>query len=652
MTNRVSISLFSRSNGHVAILLAGLAISVFTVFAYRNSFSGELILDDEMSVAENPSIRHLSDIRSVLSPPPTSTVGGRPVANLSFAINYAVGGTQVRGYHAVNFAVHLAASLVLFGIVCRTLRRSLRPALLSDHVHAPLLIALTVAVVWAVHPLLTDTVTYVSQRTEELMGLFYLFTLYAFIRGVDTASRGWLAISVVACGAGMGCKEVMVTAPLIVILYDRTFVGGTFREAWKQRWRYYCRLAATWVLLAALMSSGLGKRGAGFGLGVTWWQYALTESQAVLLYLRLAVWPHPLVFDYGPAFVSSITEAVPYLLLLVVLVGTVGVLLWWRPVPGFLAAGFFIILAPTSSVVPVATQPIAESRMYLPLAFLVALGTAGLYTVLKRRALLLAALIVVAFVSLTNRRNELFGDAAALWRDTLAKRPENSRAHSNYGAVLFARGNTDDAIAHERRALTLEPTIARARCNLAAALIKKGQFEAALQQGRLALQLLPEITEANYQVGNALVHLGRPAEAVPYYEAEIRRRPDFADAYSNLGGALYMLGRPADALPHFEAALKLRPDFADARDNLANALGMIGRTNEAIAVYRESLRLRPEALSVRCNLAIVLARSGRFDEADAEFRAALKIQPNYQPARDGLAQLQAARAQQMPATKR
>ena len=281
------------------ILLAGLA-------AYAGSFSGPLVFDDVGSIADNPTIRHLWPIGPVLSPPAGGlTVSGRPVLNFTLALNHALGGTRVWGYHAGNLAIHLLAGLTLFGIARRTLRS--RPGL-----------ALAIGLLWTVHPLQTESVTYLIQRAESLMSLFYLLTLYGFIRYAGSqprAGRGWAGLSLVSCCLlGMATKEVMVSAPVVVFLYDRTFLSGTFRAAWQRRRAYYLGLAATWILLAGLViGAGEGAaapRGLGAGdfLGGPFLPDAWFE--AVARYLRLAVWPHPLVFEYGTFWVKDAGQVV------------------------------------------------------------------------------------------------------------------------------------------------------------------------------------------------------------------------------------------------------------------------------------------------------------------------------------------------------
>src|SRR6185312_11084012 len=172
----------------------------------------------------------------------------RPVLNLSLAVNYAISGPDPWSYHALNLAIHVGAALCLFGLIRRTA--------------GPALLAFAVALLWAVHPLQSEAVMYIVQRAESMMALFYLLTMYGFVRGLQGVHRtAWLAVSWTACLLGMGTKEVMVSAPVIVFLYDRTFAAGTFAEAWRLRKRYYLALAATWIPLLAFVARTGGNRG-------------------------------------------------------------------------------------------------------------------------------------------------------------------------------------------------------------------------------------------------------------------------------------------------------------------------------------------------------------------------------------------------------
>src|SRR5687768_6643657 len=366
---------------------AGGVLAMLAFAAYWNSLRVPFFFDDPVAILENPTIRNLGDISQVLSPPTNgSGVTGRPIVNLSLAINYALGGTNVTGYHLANIAFHAMAGLLLFGCVRRTVLNApqlsrLRPV--ACH------FGFAVAALWLLHPLQTESVTCVIQRTELLVGLFYLATLYGFIRFTEHASRGWTAVAVASCLLGMGSKEVMVTAPVVVFLYDRTFLAGSFSVAWKMRGRLHLALAGTWLLLGLLLVSMGGSRGevGGFNVGATWWSYALKQCEAIMLYLWLTIWPHPLNVFHGVDVVTNPLEVWWQLLLLTTLVGVTFHAAWRRPILGFCGLWFFLILAPSSSVVPLVSQTVSEHRMYLPLAAALALFVGCMFRWLPRRAL-------------------------------------------------------------------------------------------------------------------------------------------------------------------------------------------------------------------------------------------------------------------------
>ena len=346
-------------SGSRRTIFSGTVIVFAAALAYGNSGSGAFVLDDEPSILDNSSIRHLWPIWKVLTPAHGGmTVSGRPLVNLSLAVNYALGGLDRSGYHLFNLIVHILAGLVLFGVV----RRTLDPGVPALPAKASTLscnfLALAIALLWTLHPMQTESVTYIIQRAEAMMGLFYLLTLYCFIRyaggrdclaarvaaagdgaqNVGMAGEGalrgnapagfpsgspeagragvsrlpWAWLAIVFCLFGMACKEVIVSAPVIVFLYDRTFISGSFREAWRRRRGFYFWLASSWAWLAWLVAQS-GNRGgtSGWGTGVSPGGYWLTQFPAIARYLRLSVWPHPLIFDYGTIWVRSAWTVLP-----------------------------------------------------------------------------------------------------------------------------------------------------------------------------------------------------------------------------------------------------------------------------------------------------------------------------------------------------
>jgi tetratricopeptide (TPR) repeat protein len=622
-----------------------------TGVAYSNSFSGPFVFDDLPTILGNPTLRQLWPLGPVLSPPSDLglTVTGRPVVNLSLALNYAWSGQAVWSYHALNLLIHTLAGLVLFGLARRTLARFPR----WQERATPL--AFAIAGLWLVHPLQTAAVTYIVQRAESLVSLFFLLTLYASTRAagshpsspnIPTSSGprlGWQCVAVIASALGMATKEVMVSAPLLVWLYDRTFSYGGFLAAWRARRGFYLALAATWLVLVGLML-GSGARGgtAGFGLGIPWWQYAATQCAALLHYLRLAIWPSPLVFDYGGAvLVDGFGEVWPQALALLALAaGTVWALVR-RPWLGFIGVWCFAILAPTSSLVPLA-DTMFEHRLYLPLAALLALAVVVLHTYLRRLAPWLLTAALVASIAGTVHRNADYRTELSLWSDTVAKRPQNARAHYTLGAVLAAAGRDTDAIVHYETALQLKPRSPEAHNNLGNLLVRLKRDAEAAAHYEAALRVTPS-AETHSNLGNLLLRLGRAAEARAHYEAALRLRPDSADAHNNLGNLLAQSGDLASAATHYEAALRSRPDLADAHANLGNVLAQSGRPTDAVPHYEAALRLRPNFATARFNLATALLECRRFEEAVAAYEAVLRQQPDYPGLRNALARAQAMR---------
>ena len=604
------------------------------LLSYGNSFSVPFLFDDLPAIVENPAIRHLRPLGDVLFPSASAgglTLSGRPVLALSLAVNYALGGNAVEGYHAVNWLVHVAAGLILFGLVRRTLKRA-RPA--DDGT----LLALAIALLWTVHPLQTESVTYVVQRAEALVGLFYLLTLYGFARAMDSPRpRRWLAASLVACALGMGAKEVMVTAPVMLWFYDRTFFAGSFVGALRQRKGFYAGLVATWLLLGALVLSTGGNRGGtvGFDVGVTPWAYGLTQFEAMTRYLMLSVWPHPLVFEFGTFWAGGAMDVVPWAVPVLALVAGTLYALWRRPAWGFLGAWFFGILAPTS-LTPGTIQMIVEHRMYLPLAAVVAAVVVGVHAWLGRRAWWLLGVAGGACVALTQARNADYRSDLVLWQDTVAKRPHNPIALTNLGRALHRADRAAEALTCYERALAASPNSLEARFNLGLALVKLGRAQDAVPLFEAALRVAPGRGEIHRALGNALGAVGRPAEAALHYAAALRLNPGLAEPHHDLGLILLETGRPDEAATEFETALRLDPGYAAALYDLGNARAQTGRMAEAVGFYERAIRAQPDYGAAHVNLGNALLELERAAEAVAHYEAALRLDPRNADAHNNL----------------
>ncbi len=625
-------------------MAAGVLLALATLAAYAGSFGGPFVYDDLSSIPDNLTLRHLWPLSGPLSPPHGGfTVDGRPVLNLSFALNYAWGGAQVRGYHAVNLLIHVCAGLAVFGLVRRTLAR---PPLRERLGSAALPLAFTAAALWLLHPLQTEAVAYVVQRAESLMGLFYLLTLYCLVRGAEQmeppafakapageraarrAAFAWFGLSWLACLFGMGTKEVMVSAPVLALCYDRTFLAGTFREAWRRRRGLHLALMATWIPLALLVAGTGGDRGgtSGFDIGVGWWAYGLTQFQALCRYLQLSVWPRPLIFEYGSFWARTPAEILPYAAVVVPLAAATLWALVCRPVAGFLGLWFFGILAPTS-LVPGPLQMIAEHRMYLPLAAVLVLVVAGAHRLGSRRGLTALLVVAAGFGGLTFHRILAYRSGLALWGDAVAKRPSSLTARSSLAAALSVAGRKTEAIAEFEIVLRGQPRNAQAQTNLGDVLAELGRTQEALPHLVEALRLKPNYAEAHVNLGAALDKLGRTDEAVAHYREALRLKPQFAQAHNDLSDALLRLGQPAAAVQEAGVALELKPDYADAEYNLANALVRSGRLPEARSHFLAGQRLKPDDADAMHGWADALLQAGQAPESLAPFAAAVLLEP-------------------------
>ena len=634
--------------------MAGLLVAC-TIAAYGNSLGGAFVYDDHGSILENQHIRQLWPLTRALTANRETPVAGRPVVGLSLAINYAIGGISPWGYHAWNLGVHLLCGLLLFGVLRRTFALPSVPAWLRDSADW---LAFAAALIWLVHPLQTEAVDYVTQRTESMMGLFYLLTLYGALRSMtgppSTAAR-WTLVAIVACALGMATKEPMATAPVVIWLYDAIFVAGSVGRALRERRWLYAGLAATWAIVVALNVRGPRSNSTGFATGVTPWMYLLNQTQMLATYLKLAVWPSPLVFDYGRPQTVSLMDVWPYGLLIVALLVATAVAWWRRPQLAFAGIWFFAILAPSSSFVPIATEVGAERRMYLPLAAVVVLAVVaacfvwvrtrstfgdgkGLVAFASRPAAVVAALTILtaALMGLTFRCNAEYRTERSIWQTVLDRRPQG-RAHYSVAMALKNDGRRDEALEHLRQALADEP---EADYAIGFELDSEKRYEEAIGHYREFIKRKPmdiSVPRAYHQIGRASIALGKPDQAVAAFREMLRMWPWEADAHGGLADALLQQEKYDEAIAEYREYVRLAPNDASGHFNLGLALVSADRETEAIDAFKRAVALRPGDAVMRETLALALVATRKLDEAVEQYRAALSIEPARVSSHNGLA---------------
>jgi len=603
--------------GRWVLLGAGVIIAA-GVLAYSNSFSGPFIFDGIESIERNQHIRKLWPITEAIKAPKEATVSGRPVVSLSLAINYAISGLDVWSYHAFNLIVHLIAALLLFGIIRRTL---LSERLRDRFARDATLLGGICAVLWVVHPLNTQAVTYVVQRAESMMGMFYLLTLYCAARGF-AARRPvlWYSAAVLACTVGMGTKEVMVTAPLVVLLYDRIFVSRSMGRLLEKRWGFYLFLSASWVVLLRIILMGPRSASAGFELeDLTPPEYARTQCKVIVHYIRLAFYPSPLILDYPRKTVEALAEYAPQAgILLVLLLGTL-VALKYKPVLGFVGAWFFVILAPTSSFVPVA-DPIFEHRMYLPLAAVLAGVVLGVYllasVIFKGRpagrelVLVLAAVGGITLGLMTYLRNRDYRSRLDIWADTVEKVPDSSFAWYNLAVALSQseQRRNREAIAKCDEAIRLKEDYAEAYCHRGGCYLSLGQLDRALDDLNKAIELKPGYAPGFVNRGSVYTRKREYDRAISDFSKAIELNPDDPRSYFNRGSAYRQQGQLDRAIADYDTVIERRSDYFKAYAHRGLAYALKEDYERAIRDLDKAIELNPTYADARTNKAIILRR--------------------------------------------
>jgi len=624
--------------------LNGLVIASVAFICYSNTFHNPFIFDDERAIVNNAAIRRLlPPWQAMLSKENID----RPLVGLSLALNYSISGLNVWSYHAFNVTIHVLAALALFGVVRRTLLSSRLRAAWADNATP---IAAASALIWAAHPLCSQAVTYVIQRSESMMALFYLLTLYCSIRGFNSKRRGaWFAAAVAACIAGMLSKPVMITAPLVVLIWDSLFESGSFVRALRGRAWLYVGLSATWAVLAAILIAAPVSRSAGFSSQVfTPAEYLRTQFGVILHYLRLSVWPSPLCLDYKWPKTSTAGSWLPQA---AIVIGLVAVSVWGllrRKPASFPGVAFFLVLSLTSSFIPI-DDAANEHRMYLPLAALVVLfvlGAVKLGSMLiprifsaQNQALALTqlvsglALIVVllVLVQVTMHRNTVYASDIATWQDVINTRPDNDRAHADLAFAFAQREMHADALRHLEIACRLNPDNAATQYSLGMGLFLHGDADRAREHLENAVRLKPDAPAAEFSLGRVLLAQGNAEQALEHFTNALKLNPDYAPAYLGLGRGQERLGTVADAVKSYRAGLSRQPDWPEALDQLALTLATC--ENAAVRDNTEAVRLAERAVAITeaANagpldiLAAVYAEAGRFGEATAAAEKCLNL---------------------------
>ncbi len=570
----------------------------------------------------------------------------------TLAVNYAIHGLNIWGYHAVNVAIHLVCMQLVYMIIRRTLLLPYWQGRFREPTAART--AALASILWGVHPLLTETVDYVSQRTELLAGMFCLLTMYFSIRAWSSQRWPWYVAAVAATATGQLAKEQVAAIPIAVLVYDIIFLYASPSAALRRRAAFYAGLGATWSVFAFLTSFGPRAATVGFGLGMSPWDYLRTQAGVLVHYIRLAFWPHPLSISYADwPMEHSWVQSAPSGIFILALIALTAWAVFRRRWPGFAGAWFFLLLAPTSSFVPIITEIAAERRMYLPLlSIVVVIVGFGMWmhnAILRARPGFLwtrpALAAVVAIITMgasiaTINRNRQFQSIERILSATLQARPADELARGALMQDLATRGQMERARSLYEEGIRLNPTSESMHHNWGECLALSGEVETAIREFETVLQINPANDRAQRRLGQLLLRQGRAWDAVKNLSAGLQKAPAYSGAFNNLGVALASLHRTDEAISSFRTAIELDPTLVDAHFNLGTVLSKTGQCQEARSKLNNAVHLAPNDVAIRTSLAETLEKCGDISGTIVEYRAIIRLNPDIESARLHLQRLE------------
>jgi len=582
-----------------------LVLAAVTIFAYRPAWTGGFVWDDDDYITNNELLTAPDGLRRIwfsLDSPSQYF----PLVYTTFRIEHALWGLNPTGYHWVNLLLHIANALLVWMVLARL---NVPGAWLAG-------------AIFALHPVQVESVAWITERKNVLMGFFFLLTLLAWIAFVDTRTkRPWLyyGLALFLYVLALSAKTTACTLP-----------AALFLILWLQKkpisWTRILQIVP-FLFLAVAMG----------GLAIWWERYhqgtsravftflspierVLVASRAIWFYLGKLIWPFKLTFIY-PKWDVRPTNFVNYAWLLTGLLLCV-VIYFLRRYTGRsveVAAAFFVVtLSPVLGFIMLYTFRytfVADHYQYLACIGPIALASAGLVNLAdafkNTRILIIGAVVfLLAFLATqTWRQARMYGDIETLWRTTLARNSACWMAHNNLGIVLFQKGELDEAIEHYRTTLQMQPNFWDADYNLGSALLGKGQVDQAIVYCDKAVAMQPNDPDSQVAFANALFQKGRIDDAIVHYEKAVALRPDYFLARYGLGHALLAKGEPGAAIEHCRAACLIRPDNADCHTTLGVALDEKGQSAEAIQHYQKALEISPQSIPALNNLAWLLATS-------------------------------------------
>jgi tetratricopeptide (TPR) repeat protein len=615
---------------------------------YSNTFDSPFVFDDISRILENPDLRltQMSVKNIIKAGFGKKAAKSRPVGNISLALNYYFNQYSPAGYHLINIIIHILTGIILFYFLKATLSL---PSIESKNGRSSAM-AFFAALIWLVHPIQTQSVTYIVQRLNSLAALFFVLAFYLYLSGrlAKQPGRKWCLLGGAALSwvLALGCKQNAATLPLFIFIYEWYFFQD-FRTTWfKSNLKY---LVVAFVLFGVIGFLYLGmepwekiKRLNDFSHGeFTLAERILTQPRVIVYYLSLIFFPHPsrLNLDYDFPLSHSLFNPVTTFFSLILIISLIALAFYLAKkerLISFCILWFFGNLVIESSIIPLAI--IFEHRNYLPSMLVCLIPVVLAYRYIKPDWIKIGLLsaVVLGLCVWTYQRNRVWENEITLWRDVVKKSPNKARPHFNLGAAFSEKKWDEQAIPQYQRALEINPGLAEPHINLGETFQRQGKIEKAAEHYRAALKIDPDLPEVYNNMGAILAKQGKTEEAIQFYQKALKIRPHFALAHFGLAKELAEKGKIEQGIRHYYQALKYKPEYAEAHNNLGAIFLNSGETEKAIKHYLAALQLDPSLVEAYSNLGVALMHEGKIEAAISQFQKALKLNPTFTTADNNL----------------
>ncbi|MFC1624162.1 tetratricopeptide repeat protein [Candidatus Omnitrophota bacterium] len=619
-------------------ILAIIILSCLGFLIYSNTLHSSFHFDDNPSIVENFNLRDIKDIKAIWDFWPPRFIG-----LFSFAFNYHLHGLNVFGYHLFNIIIHIISAILVFLFIKLTLSM---PTIKDKKIASdPNIFAIFTALIFLAHPLQTQAVTYIVQRFTSLATLFYLASLVLYIKSrlleKETPSSGlWRAyysLSLITVVIAMFTKEIAITLPLVILLYEFYFLR---REKESINWKRLIPFLVTILIVPLVMLSA--KLVNVYEMRVSTeeitlispMQYLLTQFRVIITYLRLLFLPLNQNVDYAYPISTTLLNLptlASLLLLAIILISAIRLFNKHRLI-SFSIFWFFLVLLPESSVIPI-KDVIFEHRLYLPMVGYSLFFVSLVYYLFKekraRLILIMLTLLIASYSILTYERNKVWENDFTLWDDTACKSPNKARVYNNRGNAYQNKGNLRQALLDYNKAIRIDPEYIEAYNNRGNIYQNKGEVTQAISDYNKVIEIDPHYAEAYNNRGSAFLNKGDATKALLDFNKAIEIDPRYANAYNNRGNAHQNKGDLNQATSDYNKAIEINPGHARAYNNRGNVFQNKGEFDQAISDYNKAIEINPELVSAYNNRGSAYQNKGNLRQAILDYNKAIEIDPGY-----------------------